>query len=50
MTQQIKGAIEKIGGEKNHEEFYDKHILWSLFMEIYLGILIQKYLFRNRSN
>ena len=45
MTQQIKGAIEKIGRENNYEEFCGKHILWSLFMEIYLEILIQKYLF-----
>ena len=45
MTQQIKGAIEKIGGEKNHEEFFGKHILGSLFKEIYPGKLTQKYLF-----
>ncbi len=42
MTQQKKETIEKIGGEKNHEEFFGKHILGSLFMEIYLGILIHE--------
>ena len=47
MTQQIKGAIEKIGREKNHEEFCGKHILGSLFREIYSGKLTQEYLFRN---
>ena len=37
-----KGAIKKIGGVKNHEEFCGKRILGSLFGKIYLGYLTQE--------